>query len=215
MRVAIVIGTVRLSLSRLGGGTKQVVSMRVCIRCRPLSEQETETSIIVAAEKGNGDKPGHIFLTNPSPREGEPPQFVFTYDFVWGPGNNVVEVFNNVVEPLLMGAFDGVNGTILAHGQSGSGKTRTMMGAPDDPGLVHSVVTGLFDKVRSWGEGCTTRVFLSFMQLRGGCTDGFAGRGRQSGQERLPHRTQQCPHADGAGRFAAPRADEACNRHGR
>lgn len=43
--------------------------------------------------------------------------------------------------------FSGYNACVLAYGHSASGKTYTMMGIPDDPGLTPRICQGLFDKI--------------------------------------------------------------------
>lgn len=42
----------------------------------------------------------------------------------------------------------GINGTIFAYGQTASGKTYTMMGGEDEPGLVKYAVDEVFNAVQ-------------------------------------------------------------------
>ena len=42
-------------------------------------------------------------------------------------------VFEEVARDVVDSCFEGYNGTIFAYGQSGSGKTFTITGVPDDP----------------------------------------------------------------------------------
>lgn len=39
----------------------------------------------------------------------------------------------------------GINGTIFAYGQTSSGKTHTMIGTPEEPGIIPLAVNDIFD----------------------------------------------------------------------
>ncbi|KAF7360127.1 Kinesin-like protein [Mycena venus] len=59
------------------------------------------------------------------------------------------EIFNADVRPLIDVAWSGVTVTIFAYGVTSSGKTHTMQGPPDDPGVIPRVVEALFAKSSS------------------------------------------------------------------
>ena len=42
----------------------------------------------------------------------------------------------------------GVNGTIFAYGQTSSGKTHTMMGNPDQPGIIPLALSEIFESIQ-------------------------------------------------------------------
>ena len=50
---------------------------------------------------------------------------------------------------VLQNAFDGYNACIFAYGQTGSGKSYTMMGAPDDRGVIPRLCTALFERINA------------------------------------------------------------------
>ena len=50
---------------------------------------------------------------------------------------------------VLQNAFDGYNACIFAYGQTGSGKSYTMMGAPDDRGVIPRRCTALFERINA------------------------------------------------------------------
>ncbi|XP_019887036.1 kinesin-like protein KIF16B [Ooceraea biroi] len=43
--------------------------------------------------------------------------------------------------------FTGYNGCLVAYGQSASGKTYTMMGTKEDPGLIPRLCEGILSRV--------------------------------------------------------------------
>ncbi|CAI7795540.1 unnamed protein product, partial [Closterium sp. NIES-54] len=56
------------------------------------------------------------------------PDWLFTYDHVYGGGGGrpMSFLFDDCIEPLVLGLFEGYNATVFAYGQTGSGKTYTM-----------------------------------------------------------------------------------------
>ncbi|KAK4801048.1 hypothetical protein SAY86_021535 [Trapa natans] len=52
--------------------------------------------------------------------------------------NNVGMIFDKEVRPLIHGIFEGCNATVFAYGATGSGKTYTMQGTDELPGLISS-----------------------------------------------------------------------------
>ncbi|XP_076662655.1 uncharacterized protein LOC143365939 isoform X2 [Andrena cerasifolii] len=59
------------------------------------------------------------------------------------------DVFTTVVKPIVDAAVNGFNGTVFAYGQTSSGKTYTMMGTPDEPGIIPLAVEYMFDAIAS------------------------------------------------------------------
>ena len=72
----------------------------------------------------------------------EPKKFSFTQ--VYAPNSTQEEVFKDC-ESLMTSVLDGFNVCIFAYGQSGSGKTHTMEGSADLPGLAPRAMTRLFE----------------------------------------------------------------------
>ena len=56
--------------------------------------------------------------------------------------------------------------SVFAYGQSGSGKTWSMLGGKADPGIIPRAVVGLFKRLRTVGSA-GTQVFAAYMQLYG------------------------------------------------
>ena len=56
-------------------------------------------------------------------------------------------VYNCLGKGLLDNAFNGYNACIFAYGQTGSGKTYTMMGPPNDPGLIPRICNEMFARI--------------------------------------------------------------------
>lgn len=54
----------------------------------------------------------------------------------------------NILSVVLCQGMDGVNGTIFAYGQTAAGKTFSMFGNEQNPGIITRAVHDIFDKVR-------------------------------------------------------------------
>lgn len=76
----------------------------------------------------------------------------FTFDNVFGTNSTQEEVFNLAVKPSIEGVLQGYNGCVLAYGQTGAGKSHTMMGPSgsehsSDKGVIPRMVEYLFDNL--------------------------------------------------------------------
>lgn len=67
-------------------------------------------------------------------------------DHIFGMNSNNSDVYE-IVRPIVDAAVNGFNGTIFAYGQTSSGKTHTMMGTKDEPGVIPLAVESMFDAI--------------------------------------------------------------------
>lgn len=51
---------------------------------------------------------------------------MYVFDHVVGPNVNQLEMYDTLVKPLVQKVFEGFHCTVMAHGQTGSGKSYTM-----------------------------------------------------------------------------------------
>ena len=65
--------------------------------------------------------------------------------------------------------FQGYNACIFAYGQTGSGKSYSMMGAPDQPGIIPRLCVSLFERIARMenkrGEASEAKVEVSYMEI--------------------------------------------------
>ncbi|KAI6238970.1 Kinesin-like protein KIFC3 [Aphelenchoides fujianensis] len=67
----------------------------------------------------------------------------FLFDKIFGPDSTQVDVFDEV-SPLIQSCLDGKNVSIFAYGQTSSGKTHTMIGSENDPGISRRAAQEIF-----------------------------------------------------------------------
>ncbi|CBH16778.1 kinesin, putative [Trypanosoma brucei gambiense DAL972] len=120
--------------SRSNGGA-QDSAMRVYVRIRPFTASE----LLENGERPNRTialdaRDGHIKIMDPSRNFTTRLTYVFERCFdsaEAGPGADQEEVYTHVGRTVLNNTVDGYNGCILAYGQTGTGKTYTMLGPRD------------------------------------------------------------------------------------
>jgi kinesin family protein 22 len=77
-----------------------------------------------------------------------------------------MEVFRDAVKPLLGNVIKGLNTTVLAYGNTGAGKTFTMVGTPDAPGIIPNLVKHLFAAFGSaYKSRFAFRVQMSYLEI--------------------------------------------------
>ena len=105
----------------------QSETIKVCVRCRPLSSEEVAKGHAVVVDLNK--KTGEIFVRRPFVEEA-PKQF--TFDAVFDLTSQQGEIYTETSAPIIANVLEGYNGTIFAYGQTGTGKTHTMTGLEND-----------------------------------------------------------------------------------
>lgn len=85
---------------------------------------------------------------------------LFTFDKVYDGYSSNSEVFDASIGPLIKNVCEGFNATVLAYGTTGSGKTYTMQGSQEDPGVIQRSVRQLFDTLSPDAE-----IGLSYFEI--------------------------------------------------
>ncbi|CAI9716587.1 KIF22 isoform X2 [Octopus vulgaris] len=76
------------------------------------------------------------------------------------------DVYKTFVAPKLDKVFNGENMSVLAYGATGTGKTYTMIGTSDNPGIVPQALRDLFQTVETaTNEMHTYKMKLSFLEI--------------------------------------------------
>ena len=100
-------------------------AVKVMVRVRPLnsSEKQKGCAIIVTADRSRNE----IVVNDPSEKDNLKQ---FTYDDVFGIDTTQKTIYSATAFGIVESVVSGYNGTIFAYGQTGCGKTFTMMGDP-------------------------------------------------------------------------------------
>ena len=94
---------------------KKIIPVKVALRIRPLVPREKDE----ACNECIRTIPGFQQVIFDKDKN-------FSFDYVFGPSSPQVEIYETSVQPLLAHLYKGYNATVLAYGQTASGKTHTM-----------------------------------------------------------------------------------------
>ncbi len=120
------------------------------MRVRPLNAVETdgnwkyEDNVIYQDDSASGTK--------------------YVLDHVFPPSQSTAAVYEATTKSLIKKTVSGFNSTIFAYGQTSSGKTFTMRGSDQEPGIITLAVSEIFSII----EQTTDREFLlrvSYMEV--------------------------------------------------
>ncbi|XP_047126067.1 kinesin-2b isoform X1 [Hydra vulgaris] len=114
-------------------------SIQVAVRCRPLSTSE-KNSGATRVLKIKGDQ---VSLHNAA-LPGSSKEISFSYENCYFTEAKNNEIFKDLAEPLLRKALDGYNISVIAFGQHDSGKSHTINGTLEDPGLISRASETIF-----------------------------------------------------------------------
>lgn len=113
-------------------------SISVTIRFRPLSEREFQRGDEIAWF-ADGDK---------IVRNEYNPATAYAFDRVFGPSTGSQDVYDVAARPVVKAAMEGINGTVFAYGVTSSGKTHTMHGDQNSPGIIPLAIKDVFSIIQ-------------------------------------------------------------------
>ena len=130
---------------------KEVYNILVAVRCRPLSKKEKEIStketIKIIDEKTLKLKDPNGFL---NPNNVRAQEKIMNFDYVFSPFIGQEEIFNNTTKFLIDKIINGFNATVFAYGVTGAGKTYTMLGNDENPGIMVWTFRELYKKINEY-----------------------------------------------------------------
>ncbi|XP_047663248.1 kinesin-like protein KIF1B isoform X8 [Tachysurus fulvidraco] len=145
-------------------------SVKVAVRVRPFNSRETsKESKCIIQMQGNSTT-----ILNPKNPKEAPKSFSFDYSY-WShttPDDpcfaSQSQVYNDIGEEMLQHAFEGYNVCIFAYGQTGAGKSYTMMGKQEDgqEGIIPQLCKELFEKINdNNNEDISYSVEVAYMEI--------------------------------------------------
>lgn len=134
--------------------------VRVVVRCRPLNSKESAEGRARIVDVDAGAR--SVSLRAPAP-SGDAPK-AFTFDATFDCGAAQRDVYDNAAAAIVNSVLSGYNGTVFAYGQTGTGKTHTMEGTPDDPGIIPSAFDHIFGAIQG-SENKQYLVRASFLEI--------------------------------------------------
>ncbi|GLJ30794.1 hypothetical protein SUGI_0610950 [Cryptomeria japonica] len=148
--------------------SKQTTTLLVAVKCRPLTAREQskcreilkvadEKVVVVSDPESSKD-----YLDRVQNRRKDK---IYAFDFAFGPQLTNRDVYKTTILPMIGGVIQGLNATIFAYGATGSGKTYTMAGTPEDPGLMVLSLRTIFDLISKEESSLDFDVTCSYLEV--------------------------------------------------
>jgi hypothetical protein len=133
---------------------KYAARVEVTVRVRPSLPHDGPVSQLHVDEVG-----GAVNVRDGSDR-------VLRFDHVLPPSASQAAAFTATAGPLVEAVVNGINGAIIAYGQTGAGKTYTLCElSPGRAGIIPRALATLFDRIDRMGDRYEFSVKLTYLQL--------------------------------------------------
>nr|CAH7728393.1 unnamed protein product [Callosobruchus chinensis] len=134
--------------------------LMVAVRIRPLKPDETTRALYAVDKK-------HIVLEDTDKfdvtRQKRALDKRYSFDVVFGENSTQEEVYEVTTSRLVKDVLNGYNATVFAYGPTGAGKTHTMVGDPNQPGIMVRALNDLFEAVKDKEDEYS--VSMSYLEI--------------------------------------------------
>ncbi|XP_058016893.1 kinesin-like protein KIF18A [Ahaetulla prasina] len=89
----------------------------------------------------------------------------FVFDAIFDEHSTQLEIFEDTTKIFLDGFLNGYNCTVLAYGATGAGKTHTMLGSPEDPGVMYLTMMELYNSIDRMKEEKHCSIAVSYLEV--------------------------------------------------
>ncbi|RBR24745.1 uncharacterized protein FIESC28_02518 [Fusarium coffeatum] len=111
------------------------------------------------------DNPVHKFGRSVLPTSKKVKDQVFAFDRVFDDNTTQSEVYEGTTRTLLDSVLEGYNATVFAYGATGCGKTHTITGTAQHPGIIFMTMQELFEKIEERSQEKVTELSLSYLEI--------------------------------------------------
>ncbi|EHY53689.1 Kinesin heavy chain [Exophiala dermatitidis] len=149
-----------MNSSSAAGGSGGGNNIKVVARFRPQNKVEI----------ANGGQPIVQFLGEDTCQvQSSETNAPFTFDRVFDMSSQQSDIFDFSIRSTVEDVMNGYNGTVFAYGQTGAGKSYTMMGDMDDPdkkGIIPRITEQIFDSILVHGSAqIEYTVGISYLEI--------------------------------------------------
>ncbi|KAJ1284211.1 hypothetical protein BS78_03G187700 [Paspalum vaginatum] len=152
-----------------GAGSAEAAESRILVfvRLRPMSRKEKEAGSRSCVKIVNKKE---VYLTEFASED----DYLrlkrvrgrhFCFDSAFADSTNQREVYTTSTANLVEGVLQGRNGTVFCYGATGAGKTYTMLGTIENPGVMVLAIKDLFSKVRQRSHDGNHSIQLSYLEI--------------------------------------------------
>ncbi|KAL5220307.1 hypothetical protein ABZP36_025020 [Zizania latifolia] len=157
------------AIGEVGAGNADAAGSRILVfvRLRPMSKKEWEAgsrSCVKIVNKKDvyltefASESDYLRLKRVRGRH-------FCFDASFPDSTAQAEVYGATTSDLVEGVLQGRNGTVFCYGATGAGKTYTMLGTMESPGVMVLAIKDLFSKVRQRSHDGNHSIQLSYLEV--------------------------------------------------
>ena len=89
----------------------------------------------------------------------------FAFDRIFDENTTQGDVYEATTRNLLDSVLDGYNATVFAYGATGCGKTHTITGTAQQPGIIFMTMQELFERISERSDEKVTELSLSYLEI--------------------------------------------------
>ncbi|ESP03922.1 hypothetical protein LOTGIDRAFT_110046, partial [Lottia gigantea] len=141
---------------------------QVALRIRPLNEDEILQGASPIAYKVEDNM---VVLLDPTEdhddilRANRSREKQFVFDRTFDGSANQEDVYEATTKFLIPNVITGYNATVFAYGATGAGKTHTMVGKDDSPGIMVRALNDLFLEMDKTSDDMAYKVTMSYLEI--------------------------------------------------
>ncbi|XP_030845070.1 kinesin-like protein KIF18B isoform X2 [Strongylocentrotus purpuratus] len=161
------------------GDSEQRTNIRVVIRIRPENSRERDAQNARTVVRPLDEQ---VLVFDPQ-EEGSPSYFrgrrvrqrnvmrrknrdkQFAFDHIFAEGASQEYVYEHTTKSVVDSVLSGYNCSVFAYGATGAGKTFTMLGGPNQPGIMFLTVMELYQKISSEKSEKLCDVAVSYLEI--------------------------------------------------
>lgn len=140
----------------------EAASVKVVVRLRPLNDMEKEMGVTPAVSASTENKSVTAIKGHKLSRS------VYVFDDVFTEFASQQEVFDKSISNVIDDVMRGYTSTVLAYGQTGTGKTHTMEGDISDPtkfGVIPRSINQIFETLQNNPDLVQSTVTCSYLEI--------------------------------------------------
>lgn len=140
--------------------------VKVCVRIKDSSVDTTEggTSSSSPWLVDTASVPNRIYLDNQYNEKFRKSNLSYSYDAILTGSDNSL-IYNSIAKEIVNSVMEGFHGTIFAYGQTSSGKTYTMTGTEEEPGIIPQAVDDIFKFIRKTGDSKEFLLRVTYIEI--------------------------------------------------
>ena len=144
----------------------QEMQMLVAVRMRPLWQKEDDAGdqrcvSVLQGTVVNVTDPWYDEVLNPNRQK----EKRYAFDIVFDDDVGQLEVFEKTSKGLVSGVLDGYNASVFAYGATGAGKTHTMLGSLEEPGIMVKTLHEIYGAMEADFQDSKFKVTLSYVEI--------------------------------------------------